>query len=169
MKTKEQIIEWLKGQEWYKEFCLNAGFCCEEELSEYIQSMMYMPKYIISGAFVWPEMERDFWFDCDYDYLKWFNTEDEKPDEAKESKTEDRFIFDRGSREAPFYMVYVEGQFTPTYKHGTMESATKEADRLAKALNKQSFVLAAVMEIRPEIVTSAVGIDDMEHQEDNPF
>lgn len=169
MKTKEQIIEWLKSQEWYKEFCLNAGFCCEEELSEYIQSMMNRPKYIISAAFVWPGMECEFWCDCENDYLKWFNTEDEKPDEAKESKAEDRFIFDRGSREAPFYMVYAEGQSSPTYKHGSMEEATKEADRLAKLLNTKTYVLAAVMEIRPEIVTSAVGIDDMEHQVDNSF
>ena len=50
-----------------------------------------------------------------------------------------------------------------------MEEATKEADRLAKSLNTKTYVLAAVMEIRPEVVTSAVGIDDMEHQEDNPF
>ena len=171
MKTKEQIIEWLKGQEWFEKFCLNAGFCCEEELSEYIQSMMNRPKYITSAAFVWPGMESDFWCDCEHDYLKWFNSEDEKPDEAKESKTEDRFIFDRGSREAPFYMVYVEGQSSPTYKHGTMESATKEADRLAKSLNKQSFVLAAVMEIRPEVITSAVSIENMqkEEEEDCPF
>lgn len=169
MKTKEQIIDWLKSQKWYKEFCLNAGFYCEEELSEYIQSMMNRPKYIISAAFVWPVMECDFWSNCEDEYLKWFNSEDEKPDEAKESKTEDRFIFDRGSREAPFYMVYVEGQSSPTYKHGTMESATKEADRLAKSLNKKSFVLAAVMEIRPEVITSAVSIENMQKEEDYPF
>lgn len=166
MKTKEQIIEWLKGQEWFEEFCYNAGFLDEQEFIKYVESMMNRPKYIISAAFVCPGMERDFCYDREYDYIKWFNSEDEKP---KESKAEDRFIFDRGSREAPFYMVYVEGQSSPTYKHGTMESATKEADRLAKALNKQSFVLAAVMEIRPEIVTSAISIENMEKEEDYPF
>lgn len=166
MKTKEQIIEWLKGQEWFKEFCVNAGFHDEGEFVEYVESMMFRPKDIILAAFVWPGMELDFCVNCEYDYLKWLYTEDEKPEE---SKADDRFIFDRGSREAPFYMVYVEGQSSPTRKHGTMESATEEADRLAKSLNKKSFVLAAVMEIRPEIVTSAVGIDDMEHQVDNPF
>ena len=25
MKTKEQIIEWLKSQKWYNEFCMKAG------------------------------------------------------------------------------------------------------------------------------------------------
>ena len=66
-------------------------------------------------------------------------------------------------------MVYTEGQSAPTYKHGSMEEATKEADRLAKLLNTKTYILAAVMEIRPKVVTSAVGIYDMEHQEDNPF
>ena len=87
----------------------------------------------------------------------------------KSVQSSDRWIFDRGSKEAPFYMVYAEGKSSPAYKHGSMEEATKEADRLAKFLNTKTYVLAAVMEIRPEIVTSAVGIDDMEHQVDNPF
>lgn len=166
MKTKEQIIEWLKSQEWYMEFCEKAGFHNEQEFIEYVECMMNRTKDIMSGAFLWPEYERNFWHQCEDEYLKWLNSEDEKP---KESKAEDRFIFDRGSREAPFYMVYVEGQSSPTYKHGTMESATKEADRLAKALNRQSFVLAAVMEIRPDVITSAVSIENMEKEEDYPF
>ena len=171
MKTKEQIIDWLKSQKWYKEFCEKTGLDNYIDLHNYVESMMSRPKYIISAAFVWPIMERDFWCDREYDYIKWLNSEDEKPEEAKESKTEDRFIFDRGSREAPFYMVYVEGQSSPTYKHCTMESATKEADRLAKSLNKKSFVLAAVMEIRLEVITSAVSIENMEKEkeDDCPF
>lgn len=172
MKTKEQIIEWLKGQEWYNEFCVKAGFRDEGELEEYVENMMQRPKDLISTAFVWPQTDHEFWSICEYTYLKWFKSEDEKPEEAteiKENKAEDKFIFDRGSREAPFYMVYVEGQSSPTYKHGTMESATEEADRLAKVMNKKSFVLAAVMEIRPEIVTSAISIENMQKEEDYPF
>lgn len=95
--------------------------------------------------------------------MQWFNS-DEQTDHSSS-----RWIFDRGSKEAPFYMVYAEGKTAPTFKHGSMEEATKEADRLAKLMNTRTYVLAAVMEIRPEIVTSAVGIDDMEHQVDNPF
>lgn len=172
MKTKEQIIEWLKGQEWYKEFCCNAGFHDEGELNDYVGFIMRRPKDLMSAAFVWPEMEYDFWSNCENDYLKWLNSEDEKPEEAtevKESEANERFIFDRGSREAPFYMVYVEGQSSTTYKHGTMESATREADWLAKSMNKQAFVLAAVMEIRPDVITSAVCIEDMEKEDDYPF
>lgn len=166
MKTKEQIIEWLKSQEWYMEFCEKAGFHNEQEFIEYVECMMNRTKDIMSGAFLWPEYERNFWHQCEDEYLKWLNSEDEKP---KESKSEDRFIFDRGSKAAPFYMVYAEGKSSPTFKHGSMEEATKEADRLAKSLNTKTYVLAAVMEIRPEIVTSAAGIDDMEHEEDYPF
>lgn len=104
--------------------------------------------------------------------MQWFNSDEqtEQPSKDKQSESSsDRWIFDRGSKEAPFYMVYAEGKTAPTFKHGSMEEATKEADRLAKLLNTKTYVLAAVMEIRPEIVTSAVGIDDMERQEDNPF
>ena len=117
-------------------------------------------------------------------FLKWFDsdeqtepsTEDEQTEEDEQSnpssdsvQSSGRWIFDRGSKEAPFYMVYSEGKSSPTFKHGSMEEATKEADRLAKLLNTKTYVLAAVMEIRPEIVTSAVGIDDMEHQLDDLF
>ena len=96
-------------------------------------------------------------------FLKWFDSDEQT------EQSSDRWIFDRGSKEAPFYMVYAEGKSSPTFKHGSMEEATKEADRLAKLLNTKAYVLAAVMEIRPEVVTSAVSIDDMEHQVDNPF
>ena len=105
-------------------------------------------------------------------FLKWFDSDEQTEPSTEDEQTEqssDRWIFDRGSKEAPFYMVYAEGQSAPTYKHALMEQATKEADRLAKLLNTKTYVLAAVMELRPEVVTSAVGIDDMEHQVDNPF
>lgn len=169
MKTKEQIINWLKSQEWYKEFCKKTGLDNYIDLHNYVESMMRRQKYLMSAAFLLQDPEKGFWQQWEDEYLKWLNREDEKPDEAKESKTEDRFIFDWGSKEAPFYMVYAEGKSSPTFKHGSMEEATKEADRLAKSLNTKTYVLAAVMETRPEIVTSAVGIDDMEHQVDNSF
>ena len=171
MKTKEQIINWLKSKEWYKEFCEKTGLDNYIDLHNYVESMMRRQKYLMSAAFLLQDPEKGFWQQWEDEYLKWLNSEDEKPEEAKESKTEDRFIFDRGSREAPFYMVYVEGESSPTYKHCTMESATKEADRLAKSLNKKSFVLAAVMEIRLEVITSAISIENMEKEkeDDCPF
>lgn len=79
MKTKEQIIEWLKSQKWYNEFCEKAGFHDEQEFIEYVECMMNRTKDIMSGAFLWPEYERNFWHQCEGEYLKWFNSEDEKP------------------------------------------------------------------------------------------
>ena len=164
MKTKEQIIEWMKAQEWYDAFAKNVSpvtikdhvvLCIAERQAN----------IIIGSAFDWEATDEGtkFWNDANTKFLQWLYSDEQ----AEQSS--DRWIFDRGSKEAPFYMVYAEGKSAPTYKHGSMEEATKEADRLAKSLNTKTYVLAAVMEIRPEIVTSAVGIDDMEHQEDNPF
>ena len=164
MKTKEQIIEWLKAQEWYDAFAKNVSpvtikdhvvLCIAERQAN----------IIIGSAFDWEDTDEGskFWNDANTKFLQWLYSDEQ----AEQSS--DKWIFDRGSKEAPFYMVYAEGKSAPTFKHGSMEEATKEADRLAKLMNTKTYVLAAVMEIRPEIVTSAVGIDDMEHQEDNPF
>ena len=164
MKTKEQIIEWLKAQEWYDAFAKNVSpvtikdhvvLCIAERQAN----------IIIGSAFDWEDTDEGskFWNDANTKFLQWLYSDEQ----AEQSS--DKWIFDRGSKEAPFYMVYAEGKSAPTFKHGSMEEATKEADRLAKLMNTKTYVLAAVMEIRPEIVTSAVGIDDMEHQVDNPF
>ena len=164
MKTKEQIIEWMKAQEWYDAFAKNVSpvtikdhvvLCIAERQAN----------IIIGSAFDWEATDEGtkFWNDANMKFLQWLNSDEQT------EQSSDRWIFDRGRKEAPFYMVYAEGKTAPTFKHGSMEEATKEADRLAKLLNTKTYVLAAVMEIRPEIVTSAVGIDDMEHQVDNPF
>lgn len=42
-----------------------------------------------------------------------------------------------------FYMIYVEGERTPTYKHTNLESVTTEAKRLARTLNKKAYILKA--------------------------
>ena len=170
MKTKEQIIEWLKAQEWYDAFAKNVSpvtikdhvvLCIAERQAN----------IIIGSAFDWEATDEGtkFWNDANTKFLQWLYSDEQAEQSSRSVQSSDRWIFDRGSKEAPFYMVYAEGKSAPTYKHGSMEEATKEADRLAKLLNTKTYVLAAVMEIRPEIVTSAVGIDDMEHQVDNPF
>lgn len=43
-----------------------------------------------------------------------------------------------------FFMVYVEGQQAPAYKHTSLESAQKEAKRLAELLLKRAYILATV-------------------------
>ena len=164
MKTKEQIIEWLKSQEWYDAFAKNISpATVENQVKQFVTEGR--SRNILQSSFFWAHTDEGtgFWDNADDEFLQWLNSDEQA------GQSSDRWIFDRGSKEAPFYMVYAEGKTAPTFKHGSMEEATKEADRLAKLLNTKTYVLAAVMEIRPEIVTSAVGIDDMEHQEDNPF
>ena len=180
MKTKEQALDWIASQEWYEKFIKNARNEHDWRLSEFFHwlSNQVCVANIIIDAFNWSSQDEGlaFWSNANMEFLRWYNSADEQPSEDEQSKpssnsvqSSDRWIFDRGSKEAPFYMVYTEGQSAPTYKHALMEQATKEADRLSKLLNTKTYVLAAVMEIRPEVVTSAVGIDDMEKQEDNPF
>lgn len=107
------------------------------------------------------------WLDRHYDYIKWLNSEDEKPDEAteiKESKAEDKFIFEGGIREAPFYMVLIDDDSScgiikfcfPTY-----ELALEKAHEVCKIRNRKAYVFAAVSEVRPEVVTKEVSINDM--------
>ena len=171
MKTKEQIIEWLKSKDWFGAFAKNIHpVTVEEEVERRVVRGESIG--VINCAFPWETTDEGaiFWNDANREFLHWYNSADEQPSEDEQTEqSSDRWIFDRGTKEAPFYMVYAEGKSAPTFKHGSMEEATKEADRLAKLLNTETYVLAAVMEIRPEIVTSAVGIDDMEHQVDNPF
>ena len=42
-----------------------------------------------------------------------------------------------------FYMCYVEGGNSPTYKHHSLESATTEAKRLADVTGKEVYILEA--------------------------
>ena len=165
MKTKEQIIEWLKSNGLFEAFDKNIfpETCVLRHVEQCIAEGH--ANIIIGAAFDWGTTEEGakFWKDANTKFLQWLNSD------AQAVQSSDRWIFDRGSKEAPFYMVYAEENSSPAYKYGSMEEATKEADRLAKFLNTKTYVLAAVMEIRPEIVTSAVGIDDMEHQADIPF
>lgn len=51
-----------------------------------------------------------------------------------------------------FYMIYVEGGNSPTYKHDSYESASKEAYRLAGTTGKEVFILSAVASCKKEII-----------------
>lgn len=173
MKTKEQIVEWLKVQGLYETFAKNISFkTVDEVIEECLKEESVIG--IIDFAFIWSNTDegQDFWCNADREFRKWFNSDQQAYQSSEDEQIEpssDRWIFDRGSKEAPFYVVYAHGKALTTLKYASMEQATKEADRFAKSLNRKTYVLAAVMEIRPEVVTSAVGIDDMEQQVDNPF
>lgn len=43
-----------------------------------------------------------------------------------------------------FFMVYVQDEKTPTYKHTTMESAEIEAKILSRLLKKKAYILSSI-------------------------
>jgi hypothetical protein len=47
----------------------------------------------------------------------------------------------------PFFMVFVEGEHSPTYKHACIENAELEAKRLTDLTKKPSYVLASIKSI----------------------
>ncbi|WP_259295885.1 hypothetical protein [Bacteroides xylanisolvens] len=49
-----------------------------------------------------------------------------------------------GEKEDFFFMVYVEGEHTPAYKHSDLTSAETEAKRLAESLNRKAYVLCSI-------------------------
>ena len=171
MKTKEQIIEWLKGQGLYDAFAKNIlPTTVEEVVEKYCRRMPDIG--IIDFALNWVSTNEgfSFWDNANSEFRQWFNSDEQTERSSEDDQAEqssDRWVFDGGIREAPFYMVHIEGRPTRPQKYPLMVLATKAADRLAKSLNTKTYVLAAVMEIRPEIVTSAVGIEDMEHEDDD--
>ena len=46
-----------------------------------------------------------------------------------------------------FYMVFVEGGATPACKHDSLDSAEKEAKRLATLLKKKAYVLCTIKSV----------------------
>lgn len=59
-----------------------------------------------------------------------------------------------------FYMVFLENERTPSYKHNTLSSAETEAKRLSKTYGKRAYVLCSIksfeivefkeMDLRPD-------------------
>ena len=60
-----------------------------------------------------------------------------------------------------FFMVFLEDERTPTYRHATLDGAEQEAKRLSKQYGKKAFVLCSlksfevneftIKDCRPEI------------------
>ncbi|HEY5590647.1 MAG TPA: hypothetical protein VIK55_06475 [Paludibacter sp.] len=47
-----------------------------------------------------------------------------------------------------FYMVFVEGEHTPTFKHSLYDSALTEAKRLTEKTSKTSYVLGTIVSVK---------------------
>ena len=46
-----------------------------------------------------------------------------------------------------FFMIYVEGKDSPTFKHESYDSAIYEAERLARKTKKQVYILQAIQKV----------------------
>ena len=68
-----------------------------------------------------------------------------------------------------FYMVYMEGEGAPTYKHTTKESAIKEAERLSLLFGKKTYVLKAGLSIEPAPKTITKELLTPQAEDDLPF
>ena len=66
---------------------------------------------------------------------------------------------------APFFMVYVEGERNPAFTHSSLESAENEAKRLAELTNKTSFVLCSLKSFK----LNKFIVDDCRPSDDLPF
>lgn len=64
-----------------------------------------------------------------------------------------------------FYMCYVEGGDSPTYKHFTLEGATTEAKRLADVSGKEVYILEALTCVK----LNKYIIENCKETTDNPF
>lgn len=71
--------------------------------------------------------------------------------------------------EEVFYMVYMEGEGAPTYKHTTKESAIKEAERLSLLFGKKTYVLKAGLCIEPAPKTIKTQLVTPLTEDDLPF
>lgn len=83
--------------------------------------------------------------------------------ETKRIQTQ-QTIFSNMAKEK-FYMCYVEGGNSPTYKHFTLESATKEAKRLADVSQKEVYILEALTCVK----LNKYIIENCYETTDNPF
>lgn len=59
-----------------------------------------------------------------------------------------------------FFMVFVEGENTPTVQHDNLKKAEKEAQRLADKYGKKAFVLESTSLIKPDKIN--VKVDSFE-------
>jgi hypothetical protein len=69
-------------------------------------------------------------------------------------------------KETPFFMVFLENERTPAFKHSEQISAETEAMRLAKLHNKKAYVLATIKSFEP---IGQFKITDCRPNDDLPF
>ena len=65
-------------------------------------------------------------------------------------------------QERKFWMVYLEGQRPPQYKHGSYDSALREAKRLAQTYEKKAYILETTktVELSKFVIEDTIAFDD---------
>lgn len=75
MKTKEQVIEWLKSKEWYEQFKSNT------EKHKSLESLLDVEStsLLFLAAFPWKHTYEgeDFWYEKHLEYLNWWVNEND--------------------------------------------------------------------------------------------
>ncbi len=69
--------------------------------------------------------------------------------------------------EKKFWMVYLEDQRAPQYKHASYDSALKEAKRLAEQHDKPAYILQAVHVVK--LNKFVIEEPEEAQEEDEPF
>ena len=62
--------------------------------------------------------------------------------------------------DAPFYMVFVDGERNPTYQHPSIGLAKAEAIRLSKISNKKAYILAPISKMVPAVTVDEAPLDE---------
>lgn len=68
-----------------------------------------------------------------------------------------------------FFMVYLQGERTPAFRHRELPSAENEAKRLAKEHNKKAYVLCSIKSFEVSEFQVENCIPEIDTQDDLPF
>lgn len=76
MKTKQQILEWLKAQEWYEAFKRETQRKSRVSVEEYVEESE-ADEFIILCSFIWGDTDEGgaFWDAAHKEYLKFLYDE----------------------------------------------------------------------------------------------
>lgn len=68
-------------------------------------------------------------------------------------------------KRSTFFMVYLENERTPAFRHSTLDGAEREAQRLSKEHGKKAYVLCALKSYK----FSDFIVEDHRPDDDLPF
>ena len=125
-EIENDCFDWEKYSHYVAKYCpehLDAEKFDWKRYGYYIAK--YCPDKLEVEKYNWKEHR---WAICEY-----------CPDKLPENKLINSYI-----EKETFFMVYLENQRTPTFKHTTLESAENEAKRLSKEFGKKAYVLCSL-------------------------